>query len=27
MFNWVIEEKILPQTKDISNAIEELLEY
>ena len=26
-FNWVIEEKILPQTKDISNAIEELLEY
>ena len=26
-FNWVIEERILPQTKDISNAIEELLEY
>ena len=26
-FNWVIEEKILPQTKDISNPIEELLEY
>ena len=26
-FNWIIEEKILPQTKDISNAIEELLEY
>ena len=26
-FNWVIEEKILPQTKDISNAIEELLEF
>ena len=26
-FNWIIEEKILPQTKDISDAIEELLEY
>ncbi|MAI85648.1 MAG: tungsten formylmethanofuran dehydrogenase, partial [Candidatus Marinimicrobia bacterium] len=26
-FNSVLEEKILPQTKDISNAIEELLEY
>ena len=26
-FNWVIEERILPQTKDISNAIKELLEY
>ena len=26
-FNWILEEKILPQTRDISNAIEELLEY
>ena len=26
-FNWIIEEKILPQTKDILFAIEELLEY
>tara|TARA_Y200000002_G_scaffold73551_1_gene57627 strand:+ start:538 stop:2541 length:2004 start_codon:yes stop_codon:yes gene_type:complete len=26
-FNWQIEEKILPQTKDVSNAIKELLEY
>tara|TARA_Y100001980_G_scaffold45769_1_gene26980 strand:+ start:527 stop:2530 length:2004 start_codon:yes stop_codon:yes gene_type:complete len=26
-YNWVIEEKILPQTKDILYAIEELLEY
>ena len=26
-FNWQIEEKILPQTQDVSNAIKELLEY
>ena len=26
-FNWIIEEEILPQTKDILYAIEELLEY
>ena len=26
-FNWIIEEKILPQTKDILYAIEDLLEY
>ena len=26
-FNWIIEEEILPQTKDISYAIKELLEY
>ena len=26
-FNWIIEEEILPQTVDIANAIQELLEY
>ena len=26
-FNWVIEEKVLPQTEDIANVIQELLEY
>ncbi len=26
-FNWYLEEKILPQTEDIANAIKELLEY
>ena len=26
-FNWFLEEKILPQTEDIANAIEELMEY
>ena len=26
-FNWFLEEKILPQTKDIANTIEELMEY
>ena len=26
-FNWHIEEKILPQTQDVANAIKELLEY
>ena len=26
-FNWIIEEKVLPQTEDIANVIQELLEY
>ena len=26
-FNWIIEEEILPQTVDVANAIQELLEY
>ena len=26
-FNWIIEDEILPQTKDVANAIHELLEY
>ena len=26
-FNWLLEEKVLPQTEDIVSAIEELLEY
>ena len=26
-FNWIIENEILPQTKDVANAIHELLEY
>ena len=26
-FNWFLEEKILPQTEDVSTAIQELLEY
>ena len=26
-FNWIIEEKILPQTEDIADVIQELLEY
>ena len=26
-FNWILEEKVLPQTKDITNAIKELMEY
>ena len=26
-FNWLIEERVLPQTEDISNVIQELLEY
>ncbi len=26
-YSWILEQKILPQTSDISNAIEELLEY
>jgi pyruvate/2-oxoglutarate/acetoin dehydrogenase E1 component len=26
-FNWLIEERVLPQTEDVANAIQELLEY
>ncbi|MDP6169026.1 MAG: thiamine pyrophosphate-dependent enzyme [Candidatus Marinimicrobia bacterium] len=26
-FNWLIEERVLPQTEDVANAIKELLEY
>ena len=26
-FNWLLEEKVLPQTEDVVIAIEELLEY
>jgi pyruvate/2-oxoglutarate/acetoin dehydrogenase E1 component len=26
-YNWFLEEKVLPQTSDVADAIEELLEY
>ena len=26
-FNWIIEEKVLPQTEDVASVIQELLEY